>query len=79
MDDGANSTLFIAKINKADSGNYTCSISEYQNYTIVVHILNGKCKRFIVIVIFIIYWVQKKNYTQHTDSLIGPSNFGRGI
>ncbi|XP_065361881.1 serine-rich adhesin for platelets [Calliphora vicina] len=42
MDDGANSTLFIAKINKADSGNYTCSISEYQNYTIVVHILNGE-------------------------------------
>uniref|UniRef100_A0A1I8NQ85 Ig-like domain-containing protein n=1 Tax=Stomoxys calcitrans TaxID=35570 RepID=A0A1I8NQ85_STOCA len=42
MDDGANSTLSIAKINKADSGNYTCSISEYQNYTIIVHILNGE-------------------------------------
>ncbi|XP_075163777.1 defective proboscis extension response 20 [Haematobia irritans] len=42
MEDGANSTLFIAKINKADSGNYTCSISEYQNYTIIVHILNGE-------------------------------------
>lgn len=42
MEDGANSTLSIAKIHKADSGNYTCSISEYQNFTIVVHILNGK-------------------------------------
>ncbi|KAH8365990.1 hypothetical protein KR093_007971 [Drosophila rubida] len=42
MDDGANSTLFIAKIHKADSGNYTCSISEFQNFTIVVHILNGE-------------------------------------
>ncbi|XP_030385684.1 uncharacterized protein LOC115632599 [Scaptodrosophila lebanonensis] len=42
MDDGANSTLFIAKINKADSGNYTCSISDFQNFTIVVHILNGE-------------------------------------
>uniref|UniRef100_A0A1A9W3B1 Ig-like domain-containing protein n=1 Tax=Glossina brevipalpis TaxID=37001 RepID=A0A1A9W3B1_9MUSC len=41
MDDGANSTLFIAKINKSDSGNYSCSINEYQNYTIMVHILNG--------------------------------------
>ncbi|XP_023178715.1 uncharacterized protein LOC111604757 [Drosophila hydei] len=42
MEDGANSTLSIAKIHKADSGNYTCSISEYQNFTIVVHILNGE-------------------------------------
>ncbi|XP_037933151.1 uncharacterized protein LOC119667884 [Teleopsis dalmanni] len=41
-DDGANSTLSIAKINKADSGNYTCSISDFQNFTIVVHILNGE-------------------------------------
>jgi len=42
MEDGANSTLSIAKIHKADSGNYTCSISEFQNFTVVVHILNGK-------------------------------------
>ncbi|XP_034480956.1 uncharacterized protein LOC117786713 [Drosophila innubila] len=42
MEDGANSTLSIAKIHKADSGNYTCSISEFQNFTIVVHILNGE-------------------------------------
>ncbi|XP_011182637.1 uncharacterized protein LOC105212390 [Zeugodacus cucurbitae] len=42
MDDGANSTLSIAKINKSDSGNYTCAISDFQNFTIVVHILNGE-------------------------------------
>ncbi|XP_017136200.1 uncharacterized protein LOC108151835 [Drosophila miranda] len=42
MEDGANSTLSIAKISKTDSGNYTCSISEFQNFTIVVHILNGE-------------------------------------
>ncbi|XP_068142192.1 uncharacterized protein dpr20 [Drosophila tropicalis] len=42
MDDGANSTLSIARISKADSGNYTCSISDFQNFTIVVHILNGE-------------------------------------
>ncbi|KAH8305111.1 hypothetical protein KR059_008951 [Drosophila kikkawai] len=42
MEDGANSTLSIAKISKTDSGNYTCSISDYQNFTIVVHILNGE-------------------------------------
>ncbi|ALC43128.1 dpr20, partial [Drosophila busckii] len=41
MEDGANSTLSIAKINKADSGNYTCAISEFQNFSIVVHILNA--------------------------------------
>ncbi|KAH8380193.1 hypothetical protein KR009_009436 [Drosophila setifemur] len=45
MEDGANSTLSIAKISKTDSGNYTCSISDYQNFTIVVHILNGKDAR----------------------------------
>ncbi|KAH8298654.1 hypothetical protein KR018_008568 [Drosophila ironensis] len=44
MEDGANSTLSIAKISKSDSGNYTCSISEYQNFTIVVHILNGRIR-----------------------------------
>ncbi|XP_055382587.1 GATA zinc finger domain-containing protein 14 [Condylostylus longicornis] len=42
MDDGANSTLFIAKINKSDSGNYTCSINPFHDYSIMVHILNGE-------------------------------------
>ncbi|KAL5292903.1 hypothetical protein ACFFRR_011582 [Megaselia abdita] len=39
---GANSTLFIAKISKSDSGNYSCSINSTHIYTINVHILNGE-------------------------------------
>ncbi|XP_055844295.1 uncharacterized protein LOC129910781 [Episyrphus balteatus] len=42
MEDGANSTLSIARVNKQDSGNYTCSISDSQDYTIMVHILKGE-------------------------------------
>lgn len=42
MEDGANSTLSIARVNKQDSGNYTCSISDSQDYTIIVHILKGE-------------------------------------
>ncbi|CAD7081858.1 unnamed protein product [Hermetia illucens] len=42
MEDGANSTLFIAKINKSDSGNYTCSINSSHEYNIMVHILNAE-------------------------------------
>lgn len=41
MDDGANSTLSIAKVRKKDSGNYTCSIGPNDFYTITVHVLNG--------------------------------------
>lgn len=62
MDDGANSTLFIAKINKSDSGNYTCSISEYQNYTIVVHILNGKLFIFHFILLFSLVLLHLQKY-----------------
>lgn len=42
MEDGANSTLSIAKVGKLDSGNYTCSIGPNDFYTITVHILHGK-------------------------------------
>lgn len=42
MEDGANSTLSIAKVGKFDSGNYTCSIGPNDFYTITVHILHGK-------------------------------------
>jgi len=42
MEIGANSTLLVAKVNKTDSGNYTCSIGEAQQYTVLVHVLNGK-------------------------------------
>ncbi|XP_058121936.1 uncharacterized protein LOC131285104 [Anopheles ziemanni] len=38
---GANSTLFVAKVNRQDSGSYTCSIGPNQHYSISVHVLNG--------------------------------------
>lgn len=44
-DDGANSTLFMAKVRKSDSGNYTCSIGPNDFYTINVHVLNGECSQ----------------------------------
>ncbi|XP_055695736.1 uncharacterized protein LOC129797328 isoform X2 [Lutzomyia longipalpis] len=40
MDEGANSTLSVAKLNKSDSGNYTCSIGPTQFFTTSVHVLN---------------------------------------
>lgn len=39
---GANSTLFVAKVNKQDSGSYTCSIGPNQHYSVSVHVLNGE-------------------------------------
>lgn len=44
MEIGANSTLLVAKVNKTDSGNYTCSIGGFQQYTTLIHVLNGKKK-----------------------------------
>lgn len=41
MENGANSTLFIAKVRKSDTGNYTCSIGPNDFYTINVHVING--------------------------------------
>lgn len=51
MENGANSTLFIAKVRKSDTGNYTCSIGPNDFYTINVHVLNGKsqCVGFFLI------------------------------
>lgn len=42
MEAGANSTLSVARVNKTDSGNYTCSISDTEYATVTVHVLNGK-------------------------------------
>lgn len=42
MEIGANSTLSVARVNKTDSGNYTCSIGPHQYYTVLVHVLNGE-------------------------------------
>jgi len=41
MEEGANSSLSVARVNKTDSGNYTCSISTTENATVTVHVLNG--------------------------------------
>lgn len=41
MEEGANSSLSVARVNKTDSGNYTCSISPTEYATITVHVLNG--------------------------------------
>lgn len=41
-DEGANSTLFVARVNKSDSGNYTCTIGPTLYFTTNVHVLNGK-------------------------------------
>jgi len=44
MEEGANSTLSIAKVGPTDSGNYTCQLTTMpeQPATIHVHVLNGE-------------------------------------
>lgn len=44
MEVGANSTLSIAKVGPADSGNYTCALTTMpdQPATVHVHVLNGE-------------------------------------
>lgn len=41
-EEGANSTLSVARINKSDSGNYTCSVGQILSFTTSVHVLNGR-------------------------------------
>uniref|UniRef100_A0ABK8G7P2 Ig-like domain-containing protein n=1 Tax=Anopheles gambiae TaxID=7165 RepID=A0ABK8G7P2_ANOGA len=45
-DIGANSTLFVAKVKRQDSGTYMCSIGPNQHYSISVHVLNGTANPF---------------------------------
>jgi hypothetical protein len=42
LEDGANSSLAVARADKQDSGNYTCSISPTEFATVAIHVLNGK-------------------------------------
>lgn len=54
MEEGANSTLSIAKVGSADNGNYTCQLTTMpdQPATVHVHVLNGEYKNnFNIIVI----------------------------
>lgn len=46
MEEGANSTLSIARVKPADSGNYTCMLTTMpdQPATVHVHVLNGENK-----------------------------------
>uniref|UniRef100_A0A1B0CDD2 Putative dual specificity protein kinase spla n=1 Tax=Lutzomyia longipalpis TaxID=7200 RepID=A0A1B0CDD2_LUTLO len=69
MDEGANSTLSVAKLNKSDSGNYTCSIGPTQFFTTSVHVLNGKQE--VSIQYFSIYskWVSWVRRNPETDEL----------
>lgn len=59
VENGANSTLLIAKINKSDSGNYTCSINSSHSFTVLVHVLNGKywCWYYILYMYLCVYGV----------------------
>ena len=44
MEIGANSSLFVLKVNASDAGNYTCSIGQgetLQQYSVLLHITNG--------------------------------------
>lgn len=42
LDEGANSTLSVARVNKSDSGNYSCSINASHVYSVSIHVLTGK-------------------------------------
>ena len=48
------SRLYIANANKADSGNYTCSLAEVASTTIAVHVLNGECSSEFI-TLYLIY------------------------
>lgn len=44
MEEGANSTLSIARVGPADSGNYTCALTTMPDQPAIVHVhvLNGE-------------------------------------
>lgn len=62
MGSGANSTLFVARVNKSDSGNYSCFIRPDQFYTVAVHVLNGKYLLNFIVTharTLIVYFIRK--------------------
>lgn len=69
MENGANSTLFIAKVRKSDTGNYTCSIGPNDFHTINVQVLNGKYSaQLFTIFIWIKMLKFKEHYSKYSDS-----------
>ena len=81
MEEGANSSLSVARVNKTDSGNYTCSISSTEFATVTVHVLNGGSRACVIytevaahiLYVWITYWQQlytgsaKKMYTHFNE------------
>jgi len=57
MEEGANSTLSIAKVGPSDSGNYTCQLTTMpdQPATVHVHVLNGENNLFLDIFRLLFY------------------------
>lgn len=80
LEKGANSSLLIAKINKLDSGNYTCSINASHSYTVSVHVLNGKRNFLLNLFKWNIRWMWacKHRYYSGVALIFLPFwNFGR--
>lgn len=44
--EGANSSLLVARIGSGDAGNYTCSVSAHEFATVTVHVLNGEDRSY---------------------------------
>lgn len=53
------SKLYVANVNRNDSGWYTCSMGRYGNATVFVSILNGNGNG----IIFILYEIKYNNIT----------------
>lgn len=63
MENGANSTLFIAKVRKTDTGNYTCSIGPNGSHTINVQVLKGN-------LLHLLFGKNKKSHDYKVPSIV---------
>lgn len=76
LSSGATSFLYIANANQHDSGNYTCALTDVADATISVHVLNGKCFRFLLAPPQIPGRIQSsKITTPYCSLLLGRVNF----
>ncbi|OAD46954.1 hypothetical protein WN48_06388 [Eufriesea mexicana] len=71
MEEGANSTLSIARVGPADSGNYTCHLTTMPNQpaTIHVHVLND----------YSIHSEDSDIRVEDSDSDLGPRRISRAV